>query len=146
MTWKDLLGEGRVERHKTSREELADLGNACDRDLRDAAILDLSSDNRFGLAYEGALLAAKMAIACAGYRAKGQGAHQTTFAALKLVLGDEIHVTANYLERCRRMRNKLSYDAAGVATERDAAELLGKAMDLRGIVERWIAENHPDFW
>lgn len=145
MTWTDLRNKKLVDRHKTSKEELADLRNAVQRNLSDATVSQLSADNRFGLAYEGALLLAKMAIACAGYRVKGQGAHHTTFVALKLALGTEINITANYLERCRRMRNKLSYDAAGVATERDVAELLAKAASLQETVEKWIAEKYPQF-
>jgi hypothetical protein len=144
MTWKDLLDQRLVERHQTSAEELADLRNAAHRNLCDAAIMQLSADNRFGLAYEGALLAAKMALACAGYRVKGPGAHHTTFVALKLVLGKDILQTANYLERCRRKRNELTYDAAGIATDEDAKELLAKAASLQAVVEKWIAATHPD--
>lgn len=140
-----MLEERLVDRHQTSKEELVDVRNAVKRNLRDAAVPQLSADNRFGLAYEGALLLAKMAIACTGYRVKGQGAHHTTFVALKLVLGAEIDQTANYLERCRRKRNKLSYDAAGVATDQDAAELLAEATALHETVEKWIAKNHPHF-
>ena len=58
MTWKDLLDKNLAERHKTSTEELADLRNAVERNLDDAAVSQLSADNRFGLAYEGALLLA----------------------------------------------------------------------------------------
>ena len=144
MTWRDLLEKRLVDRHKTSSEELADLRNAVNRNLCDAGVLQLSADNRFGLAYEAALLLAKMVLACVGYRVKGQGAHHTTFVALKLALGDEITKMANYLERCRRKRNKLSYDAAGIATEQDATELLAQATAMEETVEKWIADNYPD--
>jgi hypothetical protein len=95
------------------------------------------------LAYEAALLLAKMAVACAGYRVKGPGAHQTTFAALKLALGPNVVNTARYLERCRRKRNELSYDTAGVATDTEAAELLAQAQAMKNIVEQWIDANYP---
>ena len=142
MTWKELLAEKRVETHTTSKQELDDLRSAVERNLRDAAIPELSADNRFGLAYEAALLLSKMAVACAGYRVKGQGAHQTTFAALKLALGAGISKTATYLERCRRKRNELSYDMAGVATDTEATEILAQATALQSTVEQWIAQNH----
>ena len=143
MTWKELLAEKRVATHTTSKQELDDLRSAVERNLRDAAIPELSADNRFGVAYEAALLIGKMAIACAGYRVKGQGAHQTTFAALKLVLGTGVSKTATYLERCRRKRNELSYDMAGVVTDTEATEILAEATALHKTVEQWIAENHP---
>ena len=66
-----------------------------------------------------------------------------TFVALKLALGDKIDQTANYLERCRRKRNELSYDAAGIATEQDATELLATAKALEEAVEKWIADEYP---
>ncbi len=143
MTWKDLLVEKRVETHTTTKQELDDLRSAIKRNLRDAAIPQLSADNRFAVAYEAALLLGKMAIACAGYRVKGQGAHQTTFTALQLTLGTGIGKTATYLERCRRKRNELSYDMAGVVTDTEATEILSEAKSLQITVEEWIAKNHP---
>ncbi len=143
MTWKELLAERHVETHVTSKQELDDLRSAVARNLRDAAIAQLSADNRFGLAYEAALLLGKMVVACAGYRVMGQGAHRSTFAALKLALGPGVNKTATYLERCRRKRNELSYDMAGVVTDGEATEMLAQATALQITVEQWIAVNHP---
>jgi uncharacterized protein (UPF0332 family) len=58
-------------------------------------------------------------------------------------VGAAVSGTANYLERCRRKRNELSYDMAGVVTETEATEILAQATELRKTIERWIAENHP---
>jgi len=143
MSWKQLLGDGRVEAHQTSKQELDDLRAAVARNLTDASIAALSADNRFGIAYEAALLSAKMAITCAGYRVKGLGAHQATFQALKLALGSGVHRTAGYLDRCRRKRNDLTYDAAGVVSDQDAEELREAATEIHRQVEAWIAKHHP---
>ncbi len=143
MTWKKLLDANRVDAHATSKHELDDLRRAIKRNLQDASLEGLSADNKFGLAYEAALLVAKMAVAAAGYRVKGLGAHQTTFTALKLALGKDLTQTASYLDRCRRKRNDLSYDTAGVVTAAEAAELLKEARKLKKTVEHWIKENHP---
>ena len=86
---------------------------------------------------------AKMAVACAGYRVKGQGAHQTTFAALKLAVGTPAVEMAAYLDRCRRKRNEISYDAAGIVGDTEAEELLYTATAFSKAVENWIAKNHP---
>jgi hypothetical protein len=93
MTWKELLAANRVEIHATTRQELDDLRRAVVRNIHDAAVADLSADNKFGLAYEAGLLLAKMAVSCAGYRVEGQGAHQTTFVALKLAIGNDANVS-----------------------------------------------------
>jgi len=60
------------------------------RDLADAAIAGLSADRCFATAYNAALQAAKMAIACAGYRVGGLGAHQTSFEAVELAIGPTV--------------------------------------------------------
>jgi hypothetical protein len=119
--------------------------NAVARNLRDAALGALSADNRFGLAYEAALPLAKMAIACSGYRVKGQGAHQTTFAAFPLILGPSVQKMASYFDRCRRKRNEISYDMADVVTDTEVEEILDLAWKFQQTVEAWIAKNHPQF-
>ena len=140
-----MLATNRVQTHNTSKSEIDALCGAVARNLRNAAIDALSVDNRFGLAYEAALLTAKMAIACAGYRVKGQGAHQTTFVALQLVLGPLAKNTASYFDRCRRKRNEINYDMADVATDTEAEEILDKTLKLQQTVESWIATNHPQW-
>jgi uncharacterized protein (UPF0332 family) len=144
-TWKKLLETRRAETHVTSKQEIEDLRSAVGRNLRDAAIDALSPDNRFGLAYEAAMLLAKMVLACAGYRVKGQGAHQTTFLALKLALGASSNKTASYFDRCRRKRNAISYDTANVVTDTEVNEILEKAGIFHETVEAWIEKNHSKF-
>jgi hypothetical protein len=114
------------------------------RNLADAALRGLSADNRFGLAYEAALLSARMAIACAGYRIKGVGAHRSTFDALGMAMGPSSARAANYFDRCRRKRNTLSYDMAGVATDTEAREILREARRFGNDVESWIAGRFPN--
>jgi hypothetical protein len=70
MSWQDLINEGRIEEHKTSRAELDELRAVIARDLTDAGVEHLSADRRFATAYNAALQSAKMAIACCGYRVR----------------------------------------------------------------------------
>ena len=143
MTWKKLLDEGSVETDATSKSELDDLRAVVARNLKDATIDKLSDDNRFSIAYQAALLTAKMAVACAGYRVKGQGAHRTMFQALKLAMGSSVNATASYLDRCRRKRNDLAYDAEGLVSAADAEALLETAEKFYKNVEAWIAKHYP---
>ena len=137
MTWKQLLEDGRVERHRTTREELNALRAVAERNLRDAGVEAISIDTRFGCAYEAALTLATMAIARAGYRVKGPGHHRVTFEALLLALpGAETTVDARYFDRCRRLRNVLSYESAGVVTRRDLDELSRTVVRFRTRVEK----------
>lgn len=139
------MADNRVERHEPTRRELDDLRAAIERNLRDASISQLSTDNRFGLAYEGALLLAKMAVSCAGYRVKGPGAHRTMFEAVEAAMGTEVSDSALYFDRCRRKRNDLSYDAAGIISETEAGELLEEVGRFRTSVESWVSEHFPEF-
>lgn len=143
MTWKQLLADGRVDLHATSRQEIHDLLSAAARNLRDAGLRGLSPDNAFGLTYEAVFLLAKAVLACAGYRVRGLGAHHTTFVALELALGASMSKTAAYFDRCRRKRNELSYDAAGIASEVEATELREEAYRFQADVHAWIKTHHP---
>lgn len=142
-TWKRLLEQEKVESHATSAREIQDLRAVVERDLRDAALPGLSEDNAFGLAYEAGLLLARMAIACAGYRVRGPGAHQATFIALEVALGSPASRAAAYFEVCRRKRNVLSYDNADVASATEVTEIFREARRLQALVEGWIARRHP---
>jgi hypothetical protein len=95
------------------------------RDLGDAAVAGLSADRRFATAYNAALQAANMAIACAGYRITSQvGHHRISFESAKFLLGNRAHRYADYFETCRRKRNTIDYTFSNVATETEAKEIL----------------------
>jgi hypothetical protein len=68
VTWAKLLASKEAQKHKTSKKELDNMRALIARDLADAAVAGLSADRRFATAYNAALQAANMAIACAGYR------------------------------------------------------------------------------
>jgi uncharacterized protein (UPF0332 family) len=114
------------------------------RDLADAAIAGLSADRRFATAYNAALQAANMAIACAGYRIVSKvGHHRVSLESAKLVLGKTADKHADYFEICRRKRNTIDYTFSNVATETEAKEILARAADFYNKVEDWITRNHP---
>lgn len=143
MTWQRLQNANRVRTHRTSQQELDGLRTVVGRDLNDAGIAGLSADRSFATSYNAALQAAKMAIACAGYRVVGPGHHQTSFEAAELAIGASVSALVAYFELCRRKRNMLDYDVANVVSDTEAAELLEKAREFKAEVESWIAANHP---
>lgn len=137
------MASQRLKTHSTSKQELDDLRAVVERDLADAAIAALSADRRFATAYNAALQAATMAIACAGYRTSGMGHHQTTFEAAELALGTISAPFIAYFDACRRKRNTVDYDRAHVATDTEATEILKRATDFLALTETWIAQNYP---
>ena len=97
------------------------------RDLADAGIAGLSADRRFATAYNAALQAAHMAIACAGYRVTAKtGHHKIAFYSANLALGAGADKYADYFETCRRKRNVIDYTRSHVATDTEAKEILEK--------------------
>jgi len=143
MTWKELLANNQAKRHKTSKKELDNMRALIARDLADSAIAGLSADRKFATAYNAALQAANMAIACAGYRIVSKvGHHRVSLESTKLVLGKLAHKYADYFETCRRKRNTIDYTFSNIATETEAKEIRAKAAEFYNHIEEWIAKNH----
>jgi hypothetical protein len=144
MTWKQLLASHDVQRHRTSKQEIDDMRALVARDLADAAIKALSADRRFATAYNAALQAANIAIACTGHRVTARiGHHKVTVDAITLALAGGGAAHAAYFETCRRKRNVIDYSRSHVATETEADEILQKATEFYDLVETWITSKHP---
>jgi len=147
MTLKKLHADGRIKPHKSSKTELDELRGGVEVKLQDSKSTSISDDTRFSTAYGAALLLAKMALACAGYRmdSKKGGHHVTAFETLPLCLGSSSKSLANYFEFCRRKRNEIDYDRAHGASRSDADEIVEKVEELASLVEDWIKNNHSAF-
>ena len=74
--------------HQTSPEEIENLLKIVDRDLSDATE-GVSSDWRFGIAYNAALKLCTILLYASGYRAERSLQPYRTFQAMPLILGEE---------------------------------------------------------
>ena len=143
MSWQQYLANGELRAHRTSRQELNNIRALIARDLADAAVPGLSADRRFATAYNAALQAAAISVACSGFRVSARaGHHAVTFEAACLALGAQAAALTDYFEACRRKRNTIDYQHASVATETEADELLRKAIEFNELVEAWVAVHH----
>ncbi len=139
-----MLAERKIHPHATSLTELSEIRRVVARDLADASLHGLSEDRRFATAYNAALQSAKMAIACAGYRAASvPGHHRITFQGARLALGKTAEPLTDYFDACRRKRNEIDYTGAAIATRTEADELLVHARAFLAMVESWIAATYP---
>ena len=146
MSWTQLLANKDAQKHTTSKPELDNMRELIARDLADAALAGLSADRRFATAYNAALQAANMAIACAGYRITARiGHHKLSLECATLALGKSAESLTDYFETCRRKRNQIDYTLSHVATEAEAKEIVTKATEFHALVETWISKNHPEF-
>lgn len=133
-----------MQKHRTSKQEIASLRALVERDLQDAALQQLSSDRRFATAYNAALQTANMAIACAGYRITAKtGHHRAAIECIRLVFGKSATNLADYLETCRRKRNLIDYMHSNIASASEANEIVFQAKSFQRMVVSWIAKNYP---
>ena len=135
MSLPSWVDNGWLLPHKTSREEIANLLEIVDRELRDAAVTQISLDARLGMLYNAALKLADMALRGAGYRAaKGGSQHQHIIMSLPLTMGNDWKGAADSLDAARLLRNRADYESVGFATLQHLEELRSLVERLRGAV------------
>ena len=136
MTWTNLLANKEAQKHKTSKKELDNMRVLIARDLADAGIAGLSADRRFATAYNAALQAANMAIACAGYRIISKvGHHRVSLESTKLVLGKPMHKYVDYFDSRKSSAQRLEQNAPGRVCDTGDHKTFacgGKAADRAG--------------
>lgn len=143
MSLKQWEANGWLKPHRTSPEEIRSLLRIVERDLGDAQG-GISSDWRFGIAYNAALKLCRILLSAEGYRPSHELQHYRTLAALPEILGEEKKQDAEYLDDCRKKRNLVEYDEMGGASESDAEEWIGFVRDFKDEVIAWLKKNHPE--
>ena len=68
MSLKQWLDNGWLRKHITDKQEISNLLQIVDRDLKDAKEKSISQDWRFGIAYNAALKLCAILLAAEGYR------------------------------------------------------------------------------
>ncbi len=137
------LDNGWLIRHQSSAREIANLLAIVERDLRDARG-EISSDWRFGIAYNAALKLCTILLYAEGFQPEKTLQHYRSIQALPEILGQEKKPDADYLNACRTKRNTAEYDYAGCATQSDANELIAYCEELKQGVLEWLKQKHPD--
>ncbi len=143
MSLKQWLDNGWLKKHETGKQEIANLFQIVDRDLKDAQAKNISQDWRFGIAYNAALKLCTILLAAEGYRPERTLQHYRAIFAMPEILGKETIEDAQYLDTCRKKRNIAEYDQIGIVSETEAEELLKFAKILRKKVLEWLKAKHP---
>ncbi len=144
MSLKEWHSHGWLRPHQSSRDEIAGLLGIVERDFNDAESSDLSADWKFGIAYNAALKLCTVLLHASGYRPEKEMQHFRALAALPIILGPNHEEAEVYLQQCRKKRNTIEYDMAGLVSETEAAELLNYAKGLKKDVLAWLKKNHPE--
>jgi len=143
MTLEQWFDNGWLRPHTTTPEEVENLFQIVDRDLKDARS-GVSADWRFGIAYNAALKLCTILLYAEGYMAERNLQHYRTILALPKILGSDKNDDADYLDTCRAKRNTAEYDSVGVATDRDSDELIEFTESFRDEVIAYLRKYHPE--
>lgn len=86
MSLENWSNNAWLEEHKTSKQEISSLLGIVERNLNDVD-KDISSDSKFGLAYNAALALCTILLYTEGYKAVRSQHHHRTIQTLPLILG-----------------------------------------------------------
>lgn len=117
---------------------------AAQRNLIDARVAAISTDNRFDAAYKCVMQCAMLGLWASGYRtATSQpGHHQTAIQCLTLTMGVPT-TTVIVLDALRKRRNLSDYEGDPIS-EATLASCLDEGGKLLAHTETWLRENHVD--
>ena len=138
MALENWFKIGKIIKYKTSKEEINAIYGVIDRCFKDANLKGLSSDQKYILSYQAALEAGMALIYYHGYRPLKAGHHYITWQCLKDLLGEKNRKTILLFEYAAKKRSKLSYDVAGLASQKEADEMYQESRDFVSLVKEEI--------
>jgi hypothetical protein len=142
VTLKNWLDNGWLIEHATNSQEISDLLQVADRDLKDCETRGLSADWQLGIAYNAALQTATAALAARGFRSGRDAHHHRVIQSLRYTIGADPRLV-NQFDQYRKKRNIGGYDMAGMISQNEADGMKTLAKQLRKEVEEWLRRNHP---
>ena len=143
MTLKNLLGIS-LDTINLDKAQLAKLLAAAQRNITDAQLQGLSTENRFDAAYKAIMQLAIVALNANGYRTltSKPGHHQTVIQTLPLTVGLP-QPKVIVLDALRKQRNLTDY-SGDLVPDAVAAECLASAKELLAQVMAWLEANKRD--
>jgi hypothetical protein len=143
MTLQNLLRIGKLKAHVATALEIKRLLAAVERNLADAAVAQVSDENRFDAAYKAVMQCALAAMMASGYRpsVSEPGHHATLIQSLPLTLG-VANETWVVLDALRRKRNSNDYTGDTVTADM-VAECAAQAGRLMVLLKKRLKQKHP---
>lgn len=144
MTLENLLRISRLQQFVASADGVQRMLDSAARNLNDARLAGLSSDNRFDAAYKAIMQCAMVGLWANGYRTSTNqpGHHQTALQALPLTLGlpaDSVII----FDALRKQRNINDYEGDPV-TGAAADECIHQAEHLLTHTRQWLKQHKPE--
>lgn len=138
-----MLDSRQLEAHAAEDTEVGGMWAKAVRTLRSSEASGLDPDSAFTLAYQAALQASTTVIRAAGYRVRGEGHHQHTFAAVAALGLGELSETARSLNVIRQKRHGAVYDWEVETGKDDLAAMKSVGSRLFAEAYRWLCAELP---
>lgn len=118
--------------------------NAAKRNIADAQVEIISTENRFDAAYKAIMQLSNAALQANGYRTltSKPGHHMTMIQTLNQTINLDKE-TAIILDTLRKQRNIADY-SGDIVSESVLHECLIQAENLQKLVNQWLRDNKPD--
>lgn len=144
MTLENLVSIHKLQSFEASAAGVQRLLAAASRNLADAGIEALSSENRFDAAYKAVMQCAMIGLWANGYRTSTSqpGHHQTALQVLPKTLGLERDVVI-VLDALRKQRNLNDYEGDPVS-DSAVTECCTQAAFLLDHTQTWLRRNRPE--
>ena len=144
MTLENLLAIQRLQTFEPNAAGVQRLLLAAERNLADAGISALSSENRFDAAYKSIMQCAMIGLWANGYRTSTNqpGHHQTALQVLPKTLGVEQDAVI-VLDALRKQRNLSDYEGDPIS-DGAVAECCQQAALLLKQTRSWLRQHRPD--
>ena len=144
MTLEQWLDNSWLTKIKPSAYQVRNLLALAEREMADASLDGISDDGKFDHGYSAVRSLCQAALHAAGFDVpKGGRQHERVIESVRFTLGDDWAADADFFDQCRRMRHKTLYEGTGIASPKDASDLLSAAKKLRRAVDAWLKKNHP---
>lgn len=139
MSLEDWLRAAKIIKHKTSKEEIEAVFGVVERNLKDAALKGLSSDQKYIQSYQAAFEASLALLYHNGYKPVKSGGHHTVvWQCMREILEPEQQSTILLFENAAKKRSKMSYDMAGIASQKEADEMYEEARSFTVLIRSMI--------
>ena len=143
MSLNNLVGRS-LEEINPDAAAINKLLNAAERNIADAHVNQVSTENRFDAAYKAILQLANAALQANGYRTLTSvpGHHQTMLQSLGKTIGLDNEVII-VLDALRKQRHGADY-TGDIVPESAVNDCIKYAENLYHDVNTWLKQNKPD--
>jgi hypothetical protein len=143
MTLSNLVGRS-LEQIEPDGASIMRLLTAAERNIADARITQVSTENRFDAAYKAIMQLANAALQANGYRTltSTPGHHRTMIQLLGKTTGIDNN-TMIVLDALRKQRNVADY-SGDIVPESAMKECIAQAESLLLKVRDWLSKNRAD--